>query len=179
LIVLLTLGLIGTGHSAQEDRDGRRNEQRSEDFSARPRGIEADSKSSQPLRPANSRNDSRHEWRGHNDSNSGFSGHRRGYDHDTGNRDNNRYDNGRRHESGSRGINGQELFNQRFYDDRRDNSGYYRRDNPRPVNDVIREVQQRYGGQVIGVQNSEGGSMYRVRVLQRDGRVKTVLVPAE
>jgi len=31
---------------------------------------------------------------------------------------------------------------------------------------------------VIGVQNGEGG-MYRVRVLQRDGRVKNVLVPAE
>ena len=76
---------------------------------------------------------------------------------------------------------------QRLYDDRRDNSrednsGYrsgYNRGGQRPVNDVVREVQNRYGGQVIGVQNSDGGSMYRVRVLQRDGRVKNVMVPAE
>lgn len=68
---------------------------------------------------------------------------------------------------------------QRLNDGRRDDSGYHRRGGQRPVNDVIREVQDRYDGQVIGVQNSEGGSMYRVRVLQRDGRVKNVMVPAE
>ena len=72
---------------------------------------------------------------------------------------------------------------QRLYDDRREDGDNYRsgynRGGQRPVNDVVREVQDRYGGQVIGVQNSDGGSMYRVRVLQRDGRVKNVMVPAE
>lgn len=68
-------------------------------------------------------------------------------------------------------------LNSRLYDDRSKYSGYDRR-SPRPVNDVIREVQDRYGGQVIGVQHNDGET-YRVRVLQRDGRVKNVLVPAE
>lgn len=68
-------------------------------------------------------------------------------------------------------------LNSRLYDDRSKYSGYDRR-SPRPVNDVIREVQNRYGGQVIGVQHNDGET-YRVRVLQRDGRVKNVLVPAE
>lgn len=68
-------------------------------------------------------------------------------------------------------------LNSRLYDDRSNYSGYDRR-SPRPVNDVIREVQDRYGGQVIGVQHNDGET-YRVRVLQRDGRVKNVLVPAE
>lgn len=76
-----------------------------------------------------------------------------------------------------------DIIQQRLYDDRRGDSNSPRdnspRDNPRPVNDVIREVQQRYGGQVIGVQNSAGGSQYRVRVLQSDGRVRNVVVPAE
>ncbi len=82
-----------------------------------------------------------------------------------------------RHDSG---YGGDGIY-QRFHGggDRGDESGYYRRGGQRPVNDAIREVQDRYGGQVIGVQNSEGGSMYRVRVLQRDGRVKNVMVPAE
>jgi hypothetical protein len=66
----------------------------------------------------------------------------------------------------------------RFYDDRTRAPGYDRRRGQRPVNDVIREVQDRYGGQVIGVQQSNGDT-YRVRVLQRDGRVRNVLVPAE
>ena len=74
----------------------------------------------------------------------------------------------------------------RHNDDRRGNGSYQRLHDTgssryrsqRPVNDVIREVQNRYDGQVIGVQNGDGG-MYRVRVLQRDGRVKNVLVPAE
>lgn len=46
----------------------------------------------------------------------------------------------------------------------------------RPVNDVVRQVEGTYGGKVVGVQ--QAGSEYRVRVLQRDGRVKTVSVPA-
>lgn len=51
---------------------------------------------------------------------------------------------------------------------------------PRSVNDVIGEVENRYGGKVVGVQQAQQGeeSMYRVRVLQRNGRVKTVMVPA-
>ena len=49
----------------------------------------------------------------------------------------------------------------------------------RTVNDVIREVEGRYGGKVVGVQTVQGpgGPAYRVRVLQRDGRVKTMVVP--
>lgn len=49
----------------------------------------------------------------------------------------------------------------------------------RSVNDVIREVEGRYGGKVVGVQTVQGptGPAYRVRVLQRDGRVKTMVVP--
>jgi hypothetical protein len=46
----------------------------------------------------------------------------------------------------------------------------------RPVNDVIKQVERRYGGRVVGVQQE--GAYYRVRVLQRDGRVKTVTMPA-
>jgi hypothetical protein len=50
----------------------------------------------------------------------------------------------------------------------------------RPVNDVINEVERRYGGKVVGVQQGVQNEqmMYRVRVLQRDGRVKTLHVPA-
>lgn len=47
----------------------------------------------------------------------------------------------------------------------------------RPVNDVIRQVERHYGGRVVGVQQE--GAHYRVRVLQRDGRVKTVTMPAD
>jgi|GEM_PF-2978828 len=51
----------------------------------------------------------------------------------------------------------------------------------RSVNDVIGEVENRYGGKVVGVQQAQQGenSMYRVRVLQRNGRVKTIMVPAD
>ena len=51
----------------------------------------------------------------------------------------------------------------------------------RNVNDVIGEVENRYGGKVVGVRHTQQGdhAMYRVRVLQRNGRVKTVMVPAE
>jgi len=51
----------------------------------------------------------------------------------------------------------------------------------RTVNDVIGEVENRYGGKVVGVQQAQQGgqSMYRVRVLQRNGRVKTIMVPAD
>jgi hypothetical protein len=51
----------------------------------------------------------------------------------------------------------------------------------RSVNDVIGEVENRYGGKVVGVQQTQRDEqmMYRVRVLQRDGRVKTLMVPAD
>jgi len=51
----------------------------------------------------------------------------------------------------------------------------------RSVNDVIGEVENRYGGKVVGVQQAQQGGqpMYRVRVLQSNGRVKTIMVPAE
>lgn len=48
----------------------------------------------------------------------------------------------------------------------------------RSVNDVINEVERRYGGKVVGVQRADQNT-YRVRVLQRDGRVKTLHVPAD
>ncbi len=73
----------------------------------------------------------------------------------------------------------------RYRDDARQENrerGYERRDSGydsrplRPVNDVIRQVEGSYGGKVVGVQ--QAGNDYRVRVLQRDGRVRTVTVPA-
>ncbi len=57
------------------------------------------------------------------------------------------------------------------------NRGYDSPGRPlRPVNDVVRQVEGSYGGKVVGVQQE--GDHYRVRVLQRDGRVRTVTVPA-
>lgn len=47
----------------------------------------------------------------------------------------------------------------------------------RGVNDVIDMVERRYGGKVVGVENA--GDHYRVRLLQRDGRVRTLQVPSE
>lgn len=47
----------------------------------------------------------------------------------------------------------------------------------RGVNDVIDMVERRYGGKVVGVESA--GDHYRVRLLQRDGRVRTLQVPAE
>jgi len=51
----------------------------------------------------------------------------------------------------------------------------------RSVHEVIGEVENRYGGKVVGVQQQQRDEemMYRVRVLQRDGRVKTLMVPAD
>lgn len=103
----------------------------------------------------------REEWRGRGDFERGYPPGSRRVDDDRGHHRSN------------------DALYQRLHDNNRGDSGYYRRGGQRPVNDVIREVQDRYGGQVIGVQNSEGGSMYRVRVLQRDGRVKNVMVPSE
>jgi len=69
----------------------------------------------------------------------------------------------------------------RNYERERNNDaqrGYPSQGRPlRPVNDVVRQVESTYGGKVVGVQ--QAGSDYRVRVLQRDGRVKTVTVPAQ
>jgi hypothetical protein len=42
---------------------------------------------------------------------------------------------------------------------------------------VINMVERRYGGKVVGVE--EAGNHYRVRLLQRDGRVRTLQVPLD
>lgn len=57
------------------------------------------------------------------------------------------------------------------------------RDRPgqRPMREAIGEVEQNYRGHVVDVQSLRRDSnedVYRMRVLQRDGRVKTVTVPA-
>ena len=55
-------------------------------------------------------------------------------------------------------------------------------DNRRPVREVIGEVEHNYRGRVVDVRAPRPGSdeeMYRVRVLQDGGRVKTLRVPAE
>jgi hypothetical protein len=176
---LLTLALAGVGTSVWADRNADRNDSRRDqrdrtvEYSTQPhtlhprgdmgssfRGI--DSSNDWRNRPEFGRPQQRYERNSSNDLDERGGLYRRGYDR-VG-------DNNERHN---------DAINQRLYDDRRNDSGYHRSSGQRPVNDVIREVQSRYGGQVIGVQNSEGGSMYRVRVLQRDGRVKNVLVPAE
>lgn len=52
----------------------------------------------------------------------------------------------------------------------------------RPVREAIGEVEHNYRGHVVDVQslrkNETDEDVYRMRVLQRDGRVKTVTVPA-
>lgn len=45
----------------------------------------------------------------------------------------------------------------------------------RGVNEIINMVERRYGGKVVGVEAA--GDHYRVRLLQRDGRVRTLHVP--
>lgn len=60
-------------------------------------------------------------------------------------------------------------------DQRRDERGGDRR----AVRDVVGEVEQNYRGHVVDVQPPGGNEdMYRVRVLQEGGRVKTLHVPA-
>ena len=50
----------------------------------------------------------------------------------------------------------------------------------RPVRDVIGEVEHNYRGHVVDVQPPRADEdMYRVRVLQDGGRVKTLRVPAD
>lgn len=49
----------------------------------------------------------------------------------------------------------------------------------RAVRDVVGEVEQHYRGHVVDVQPPRSNDdMYRVRVLQEGGRVKTLRVPA-
>lgn len=70
---------------------------------------------------------------------------------------------------------------------RPDDRGTYQRSLPAPrlhapaprrgVNDVIDMVERRYGGKVVGVDDADGH--YRVRLLQRDGRVRTLQVPLD
>ena len=55
------------------------------------------------------------------------------------------------------------------------------RPSQRPMREAIGEVEQNYRGHVVDVQSLRRDSnedVYRMRVLQRDGRVKTVTVPA-
>lgn len=66
----------------------------------------------------------------------------------------------------------------RDYPDRSQRDSYSRR----PIRDVIGEVEHNYRGRVVDVQppRSEADEdMYRVRVLQEGGRVKTLHVPAD
>lgn len=66
---------------------------------------------------------------------------------------------------------------QRHEGNRHDRSGQ------RPMREAIGEVEQNYRGHVVDVQslrqNTTDEDVYRMRVLQRDGRVKTVTVPAK
>lgn len=69
---------------------------------------------------------------------------------------------------------------QRWHDQRRDDRAQHEDNGRRPMRDVIGEVEHNYRGHVVDVQPpgaNEG--MYRVRVLQEGGRVKTLRVPAE
>ncbi len=66
-------------------------------------------------------------------------------------------------------------------DDANDRGHSYRdeRGGKRAVRDVIGEVEHNYRGQVIDVRPPRADDdMYRVRVLQEGGRVKTLRVPA-
>ena len=59
-----------------------------------------------------------------------------------------------------------------------------RRERPaqKPMREAIGEVEQNYRGHVVDVQSLRRDSdedVYRMRVLQRDGRVKTVTVPVK
>ncbi len=51
---------------------------------------------------------------------------------------------------------------------------------PMTVNEVIEYVERRHQGKVVDVQTrqTDRGTVYLVRVLSRDGRVRTVTVPA-
>ena len=54
-----------------------------------------------------------------------------------------------------------------------------RRDEKRAMHDVVGEVEHNYRGHVVDVQPPAANEdMYRVRVLQEGGRVKTLRVPA-
>lgn len=61
--------------------------------------------------------------------------------------------------------------------------GPQERPGQRPMREAIGEVEQNYRGHVVDVQSLRQGAseedVYRMRVLQRDGRVKTVTVPAK
>lgn len=69
-------------------------------------------------------------------------------------------------------------------DPREGSRGKHDREAPdrRPVREVIGEVEHNYRGRVVDVRAPRPGgeeAMYRVRVLQDGGRVKTLRVPAE
>lgn len=69
----------------------------------------------------------------------------------------------------------------RWREQRNDNYPNERRYNERrAVHDVVGEVEQHYRGHVVDVQPPGASEdMYRVRVLQEGGRVKTLRVPAK
>ena len=178
MLVPLLLALT-SGSSAWADRDhGSRGYGNQDPYKQRPLNFTAEEQ--RPIIPAppfSSRQT--RDWNQRDER------YRGSYERDSGYRQNDYRDESRdgfyRRNDGYQRVDerGNDAVYQRLHDNRRqDDTGYYQRGSQRPVNDVIREVQNRYGGQVIGVQNSDGG-MYRVRVLQRDGRVKNVLVPAE
>lgn len=66
---------------------------------------------------------------------------------------------------------------------RHENEQRGQRAGQRPMREAIGEVEQNYRGHVVDVQslrrNTTDEDVYRMRVLQRDGRVKTVTVPAK
>lgn len=63
----------------------------------------------------------------------------------------------------------------RWHEQRRDD-----RSDRRAVRDVVGEVEHNYRGHVVDVQPPAANEdMYRVRVLQEGGRVKTLHVPAK
>lgn len=62
----------------------------------------------------------------------------------------------------------------------REQRGDNRHSDRRAVRDVVGEVEQNYRGHVVDVQPPRTSEdMYRVRVLQEGGRVKTLHVPAK
>ncbi len=64
----------------------------------------------------------------------------------------------------------------RWHEQRRDDHG----SDKRAVHDVVGEVEHNYRGHVVDVQAPAANEdMYRVRVLQEGGHVKTVRVPAK
>jgi len=93
------------------------------------------------------------------------------------------HDRGHFRNDGRDSRNYEQRDNSRDYE-RRNYREYDARDNysRRPIRDVIGEVEHNYRGRVVDVQPPRSDAdedMYRVRVLQEGGRVKTLHVPAD